>query len=50
MTLVLILTIVYRANFDLQKIVDVQACAQYMAKYAAKSRTSNSAFPFQVVC
>ena len=44
----LILTIVYRANVDLQKIVDVQACARYMAKYAAKaeprSQTVHSLF------
>ena len=48
MTLVLILTIVYRANVDLQKIVDVQACARYMAEYAAKaeprSQTVHSLF------
>ena len=48
MTLVLILTIVYRASVDLQKIVDVQACARYMAKYAAKaeprSQTVHSLF------
>lgn len=38
----------WRANVDLQIIVDVQACAQYMAKYAAKaeprSQTVHSLF------
>ena len=38
----------WRANVDLQLIVDVEACAQYMAKYAAKgepqSQTVHSIF------
>lgn len=33
----------WRANVDLQVIVDVQACARYMAKYAAKGEPRSNA-------
>ena len=33
----------WRANVDLQVIVDVEACARYMAKYAAKSEPRSKA-------
>lgn len=33
----------WRANVDLQIIVDVEACARYMAKYAAKSEPRSKA-------
>ena len=35
----------WRANVDLQVIVDEKACARYMAKYAAKGEPRNCLCP-----